>query len=268
MCNYKWCKKCISSSISVSSQDGLTHQKTPFLNILCSGVHNHNALLEIVDCTDHCAEGNKKDAQYIADTMKPHILKIDPSKQCVDFVIFDGASNVQKGGKILEAYDPRITSVHGACHNASLVCQDVTEQPEVQLLVKLHKKFRNLFGSVRHGPHALFRKHSKQMNNGVYLGFVKPADTRMAGNLIALLRFLRLREALVATTVSAEFRKMKMPWAPFCAILQMDSLWRAIFALCCAMYAMLRLLRMADMKIPAMGKVRWMSFVTLNLVYS
>ena len=74
-------------------------------------MHNHNALLEIVDCTDHCAEVNKKDAQYIADTMKPHIIKIDPSKQCVDFVIFDGASNVQKGGKILEAYDPRITSL-------------------------------------------------------------------------------------------------------------------------------------------------------------
>jgi len=66
-------------------------------------VRNHNALLEIVDCTDHCTEGNKKDAQYIADTMKPHIMKLDPTKQCVDFVIFDGASNVQKGRKILEA---------------------------------------------------------------------------------------------------------------------------------------------------------------------
>ena len=30
-------------------------------------MHNHNALLEIVDCTDHCAEGNEKDVQYIAD---------------------------------------------------------------------------------------------------------------------------------------------------------------------------------------------------------
>jgi len=98
----------------VSSRDGLAHQKTPFLNIICSGVHNHNVLLEIVDCTDHCAEGNNKDAQYIADTMKPHIMKIDPTKQCVGFVIFDGVSNVQKGGKILEEYDPRITSVYGA----------------------------------------------------------------------------------------------------------------------------------------------------------
>ena len=184
----------------------------------------------------------------------------------MDFVIFDGASNVQKGGKILEAYDPCITSVHGACHNASLICQDVTEQPEVQLLVKLHKKFRNLFGSVRHGPHALFHKHSKQMNNGMYLGFVKPADTRMVGKLIALLCFLRLREALVATTISQEFCKMKVPWTPFCAILQMDSLWRAIFALCRAMYAMLRLLRMTDMKIAAMGKVRWLLLLEISFI--
>jgi len=72
------------------------HQKTPFLNILCFGVHNHNALLEIIDCTalhTHISvKGNKKDGQYIADTMKPHSMKLDPTKQCVDFVIFDGAS--------------------------------------------------------------------------------------------------------------------------------------------------------------------------------
>ena len=84
------------------------------------------------------------------------------------------------------------------------------------------------------------------MNNGVYLGFAKPADTRMVGNLIALLRFIWLRETLVTTTISQEFRKMKMPWAPFCAILQMDSLWRAIFALCRAMYVMLCLLMIYD----------------------
>ena len=86
--------KCNSTCMSLSSQDGITHQNTPFLNILCSGVHNHNALLQIIDCTDHCAEANKKDAQYIADTMKPHIMKLDPTKECVDFVIFDGTSNV------------------------------------------------------------------------------------------------------------------------------------------------------------------------------
>jgi len=66
-------------SLHITVQDDLTHQKTPFLNILCAGVHNHNALLEIVDCTDHCAEGNKKDAQYIADTMMPQIQTLDPT---------------------------------------------------------------------------------------------------------------------------------------------------------------------------------------------
>jgi len=101
VCNYKRCKICISSCMCLSSQDGLTHQKPPFLNILCSGVHNHNTLLEFVDCTGHYAECNTKDTQYIADTMKPYITKLDPTKQCVDFVVFDGTSNFQKGENFL-----------------------------------------------------------------------------------------------------------------------------------------------------------------------
>ena len=73
---------CLFSGWAHTSKDAISEYT------VLAGVHNHNALLEIVDCTDHCAEDNKKDAQYIADTMKPHIIKIDPSKQRVDFVIF------------------------------------------------------------------------------------------------------------------------------------------------------------------------------------
>ena len=233
------------------------------MNVLCSGVHNSTALLDIIDCTDHCAAGHTKDAEYVAKTMKPHVVKLDPHKTCTDLIIFDGASNVQKGGRILAAYDPRITVIHGACHVTSLFAKDVTETREVSFLCKIHKQFRNYFGSTRHSPHAMFRRHSESMNNGVYLGFIKPADTRMAGNLIALQRFLRLREALVATSVSKEFRDLKLPWAPFCAILQMEDFWKMIFALCRAMYATLRLLRLCDTKSPAMDKVCFFSFIIL-----
>ena len=61
-------------------KDDLTHQKTPLMNIMGFGVHINTSLIEIVDCADHCAEGNKKDAMYIDGTMKPHIVKLDPTK--------------------------------------------------------------------------------------------------------------------------------------------------------------------------------------------
>jgi hypothetical protein len=46
-------------------------------------------------------------------------------KGVVDLVLFDGASNVQKAGRILAIHHPRITVVHGAEHVTSLFFKDV-----------------------------------------------------------------------------------------------------------------------------------------------
>jgi len=68
--------------------------------IMCIGVHIHTALLEIVDCIYHCAEGLHNDSQYITEAIKPHVVKINTTKLYLDLVILDGASNVQKAGEI------------------------------------------------------------------------------------------------------------------------------------------------------------------------
>ena len=46
--------------------DGATIKTTPMINALGAGVHNPFAMLDIFDCTGHCAIGGKKDATYIA----------------------------------------------------------------------------------------------------------------------------------------------------------------------------------------------------------
>ncbi len=45
-------------------------------------------------------------------------------------------------------------------------------------------------------PSAIFKEHSRKHNGGVNLGFIKPSECHMAGEHIALLRLLRLKEAL------------------------------------------------------------------------
>lgn len=57
---------------------------------------------------------------------------------------------------------------------------------------------------------------------------------------------------MVTALVSKEFCGLKLPWA---LILQMEEFWKMIFALCCAMYATLKLLRLCDTKSPAVDKV-------------
>ena len=167
---------------------------------------------------------------------------------------FDGASNVQKAGAILSIHFPRVTCVHGAEHVVSLFFNDVFKLKELSVLVQYHNRLRNYFGSVRHAPSAMFRKHSKDHNKGISLSFIKIAETRMGGNIIALLRLLRLRDPLVATIVSAEFRKLKC-WRSFSSLAQNEGLWEYIFKVCRAFYPVMRVLRLADSKIPVMDKL-------------
>jgi len=95
-------------------------------------------------------------------------------------------------GEILRAYNRRITVEHGAEHVVSLCFSDVyTKVPEFKQLSNFAKKVCNIFGSVRHSPSAMFKKYSRAHNKGVYIGFIKPSECRMAGEHIALLRLLR-----------------------------------------------------------------------------
>jgi len=176
--------------------DGATIKTIPLFNVLAACVNNPFALLEIADCTGHCAEGGKKDTKYIAKVIMPLINLMESEEDMhkktspgiVDLVFFDGASNVQNAGKILRAFNPRITVGHGAEHVVSLFFSDVyTKVRYFVILSVFAEKVRNIFGSVRHAPSAMFKKYTRVHNNGVHLGFIKPLECRMAGKHIAIL---------------------------------------------------------------------------------
>ena len=95
----------------------------------------------------------------------------------MDLVYFDGAANVQKAGKILEKRFPRITSAAAAKHTTSLFFDDIFNKIDTyRLQSQLCKKIRNVFGSVRHSPAAMFKTFSKKHNHGVAVGFIKPSE--------------------------------------------------------------------------------------------
>ena len=56
--------------------DGATIKTVPFLNVMASGPYNQRAVMDIIDCTEHMAEGGMKDATYVAACMKPTIEKV------------------------------------------------------------------------------------------------------------------------------------------------------------------------------------------------
>ena len=110
------------------------------MNVLGACYQNPAAVLDIVDCTKHTGKD-------IAERFCPHIEQLDPKHEDTDLVCFDGASNVQSGGKVLLVYFPRITSLHGVEHRVSLFFQDLSKLALVQnLIVKYHRVYV-MFGS-------------------------------------------------------------------------------------------------------------------------
>jgi len=100
----------------------------------------------------------------------------------------------------------------------------------------------------------MFKHYTKIHNNGIFLGFTKPSECRMAGECIALTRLLRLREALKATITSKEFLDLNS-FKPETFCLNNDSFWLYLFTMCRAMYAPMRVLRLADQQVPGMEKL-------------
>ena len=68
--------------------DGATQKTVPMINCLGAAVHNSFAMLDVFDCTDHCARGGKKDAAYISELFLGVIAKLEEMKdQYVSIIV-------------------------------------------------------------------------------------------------------------------------------------------------------------------------------------
>ena len=87
-----------------------------------------------MDCTDRLVSGEKKDGSFISRLFLPVIDALDELKDRVDVIFFDGGSNFQLAGRIIQAKYPRITVVHGLEHVLSLVFEDIAAIPVIKVI--------------------------------------------------------------------------------------------------------------------------------------
>jgi hypothetical protein len=76
-----------------------------------------------------------------------------------------------------------------------------------------------------------FGKYLKQHNNGHNTRFIRAAGTRMAGQAITMIRFLRLKNALLSAINLPEFTKLKVR-KPF--IFWLTHFWLKLTFFCCS----------------------------------
>jgi hypothetical protein len=76
----------------------------------------------------------------------------------------------------------------------------------------------------------------------------------MGGELISLLRLLRLKDALRSTINSKEFLNLNN-FKEECCVLNYDNFWMYLFLMCRVLYAPMRVLRLADQQTVSMDKL-------------
>jgi hypothetical protein len=235
-------------------------------------------LVDIVDCSRRLLEGQKKDGTFISSLFLPLLEKLDALKDRTDIVFFDGGSNFQLAGRIMQAVYPRMTVVHGLEHVLSLVFEDIAKievvrvsvlcadlsfahctHHFVQLLTLQVKRLYRCFGSgSNHKPYAFFIGHSKQYNKGQAVGLLRTTETRFASFFYSMHRALHCRGALEATVHSVAWKDLKRQ-KPFinraAEDVKDEMFWKRIFFLLRALYPLLKLLRMEDSNKPNMDKV-------------
>ena len=123
------------------SGDGATIDKTSLINNIASSPGNPSLVLDMVDCTSHMQRGGKKDAPYICEKMLPCLNVIDPNRDFVDLVTFDGASNVQKAARLIRVHYPMITVSPAIIeHTVSLIFARVMKLRPINELCSLGRK--------------------------------------------------------------------------------------------------------------------------------
>ena len=146
---------------------------------------------------------------------------------------------------------------------------DIAKIPSINVLVVFYRKVYALFGSGSYqAPFAIFRKHAQHHNKGKTIGLIRPADTRMAGYIIAFLRLLRLKGAMESILLDPSFLRLKVAsdMKKITSILHNSDFWKALLCITTGTFAPLRLLRLANQKVPAMDKLHFFVLKTAAMV--
>ena len=183
--------------------------------------------------------------------------EIDPGKKLTYIVTFDGASNVQLGGKLLKVHYPKLTFMRGVEHTVSLFFNYVPKIPIVNQMISAHKMIYNIFSSgIYHKPHSIFKSKSQEFHKR-NIGLSSGNETRMSGYFMGMHRDLRVRKVLQATILSAEFISIPTnnKFTKAVSYIHDNKSWERCYVLLNIIFPCLIVFRLVDRNISVMEKI-------------
>ena len=182
--------------------------------------------------------------------------------------MFDGASNMQLGGKILKVRYPKLTGMRGGEYTVQLFYNDVSKIPIVNQIISAHKMIYKVFGSgIYHKPHYIFKFKSQYFHNR-NIGLFSKNETIMDGYFVVMHRYLRMWKVLQANISSAELIIIptNTKFTKAVKYIHYNKSWESCYVLINIIFPCPRFLRLADSNLAGMGKVYYYSIITKQCI--
>ena len=231
--------------------DGATIMGTKFINTLVHELGKGAMLLSITDCTHRLQEVGSIDAKFIANELIKSISAAG-SRSVVLAIVDGGADWVATKSMVQQKY-PWISFIHCVAHESSLVIKDICKIDEIKDLLSWITDAQHWFSTGKVGPLLqLFCKEHYRTTRS----FVWPAETRFAGKLLQLKRFLAMEQALKSTVQSAQYIRFSFVDDTFKDRISDANVWRLVRKIIYLVGPLLLLLRLADSNAATLSKLK------------
>ena len=253
--------------------DGATIMGIKFINFLIHHFGKGTMLMKIHDCTKRLREVGTIDSAYISLQMTEAIrypyetciitiknnnlhlalcCRLAGAKSIVLVIIDGGADWVATQAAVVDKYD-WIHFMHCVPHEVSLIIKDIFKIDVLAQLIAWITDAQKWFSTNRVG--SLLQAFCKE-HYGHTRKFVYPADTRFAGRLLQIHRFLRMERALRSTVLSAQYLQHNFYPDPFADKIAADDVWLLMERVTKATGPLLLLLRLGDCNGGTLSKLK------------
>ena len=253
--------------------DSATIMSTKFMNFLVHQYGKGVMLITIKDCTERLQEVGTIDSTFIAHEMIRAIrfvfcLFVNPVQliiimlfvpnrevgaKTIFLIVIDGGADWVATEKAVTDKYPWIHFMHCVGHEGSLIIKDICKIEEIDEVISFVTDAQKWFLTNKLGP--LLQKFCIQ-HYGVSRAFIFPAETRFAGKLLQLKRFLSMKNALQQLVQSAQYLRFNFERDPFAGRISGGGIWDLIKRVTSTAAPVLLLLRLADTNEPTLSKLK------------
>ena len=251
--------------------DGATILGSKFVNFLAHQYGIGVMLITIKDCTERLQEVGTIDAAFISHLLLEAIRFVHTNTQprprshlhttrtstvgpkTVYLVITDGGPDWVATQWVVQEKYPWIHFIHCVSHECSLIVKDICKINPIQAIVTWITDAQHWFSTAKTGP--LLQRFCQEHYNSSR-AFIWPAETRFAGKLLQIKRFLDMRDALQSCVQSAQYKRFDFADDTFSNRILGNRVWSVMERITKFAGPILLLLRLADSNYATLTKLK------------